>query len=96
MVTGIHPLLYNKAVMLKALSTLLRQNITKYVINENATMDGRTYYNLITATGDKGDHMVDVMVFSNGTIIIQHKELSVNVSKVAEEMKLDSILSYKF
>lgn len=85
MVTGIHPLLYNKAVMLKALSTLLRQNITKYVINENATMDGRTYYNLITATCDKGDHMVDVMVFGD-MLIIQHNEISVNVSEVAKGM----------
>lgn len=85
MVTGIHSLLYNKAVMLKALSTLLGQNITKYVINENATMDGRTYYNLITATCDKGDHMVDVMVFGD-TLIIQHNEISVDVSKVAKEM----------
>ncbi len=91
MVTGIHPLLYNKKVMLEALRTLLRQDITTYVINENATMNGRTYYNLITATCDKGDHMVDVMVFGD-MLIIQHNEISVNVSEVAKKMNVP----YKF
>lgn len=87
----VHSLLYNKPVMIEALRTLLRQEITKYVINENATMDGRTYYNLIKATCDKGDHMVDVMVFGD-MLIIQHNEISVNVSKVAKGMNVP----YKF
>ncbi len=77
--------------MLEALRTLLRQDITTYVINENATMNGRTYYNLITATCDKGDHMVDVMVFGD-MLIIQHNEISVNVSEVAKKMNVP----YKF
>lgn len=81
--------------MLKALRTLLRQDITTYVINKNATMDDGTYYNLITATCDKGDHMVDVMVFGD-MLIIQHNKISVNVSEVAKGMKLGDILSYKF